>query len=293
MNSVAVLVFDSDGVLSSGGRALPYALELIQELNENHFPFYILTNNPFLDAEKKSPSYRKQGFQIAPEKIIGAAHPLKNQLENLPRKYGKLYAVGSEDPTEMLRNCGYEIDLCSDEIDGILLLDDDLRWDADRMARLLELLMHQPQLPFIVPNPDLVYPDRPGHLYLTTGSWSRMLVMLCKEKGLNIEPIYLGKPYSPIYKSLQNILDVTYPELNKKNVLMLGDSPATDILGANRQGWLSALIETGNHRFGRDRSDSQAHWTFKDLGEFWKVFKNGRTYEFLGHADRTQKTAWN
>ena len=271
---ISILVFDSDGVLSSGGQPFPHALEIIAELNRTGYPYYILTNNPFLDSERKSLNYARQGFSIPPERIIGAAHPLRNVLSQLPKKTGQLYAVGCEDPKEYLKNLGFSIDLTSDDVDGILLLDDDLRWDADRVSRVLELLIQRPDLPFIVPNPDMVYPDRPGHLYLTSGSWSRLLVMLCAEKGLNIQPIHLGKPFSPIYASLQKILDQQYPGLSKNQVLMLGDSPGTDVLGANQQGWLSALIETGNHRFGRDRQDCQATYVYQSLVEFWADFKS-------------------
>ena len=271
---VSILVFDSDGVLSSGGKPFPHAIEIIDELNHTGFPYYILTNNPFLDTKRKSRGYAHQGFHIAPERIFGAAHPLKQALANVPKKTGRLYAVGDEDPTAYLREVGFEIDNHSDDIDGILLLDDDFGWDADRVTRVLELLLLRPYLPLIVPNPDMVFPDRPGHLYLTTGAWSRMLVMLCAEKGVRVHPINLGKPFSPIYESLQRVLDENFPNIPKSQVLMLGDSPATDILGANHQGWLSALIETGNHRFGRDREDCQATYTYKSLVEFWTEFKS-------------------
>jgi ribonucleotide monophosphatase NagD (HAD superfamily) len=56
---------------------------------------------------------------------------------------------------------------------------------------------------------------------------------------------------------------------------MLGDSPGTDILGANRQGWSSVLIETGNHRFGEDLEGSRANFRFKDLVAFKEKLDKG------------------
>jgi NagD protein len=270
MNTPQILVFDSDGVLSSGGIALPHAQDLISELNEKGHPYYILTNNPFLDAQKKSDGYRQQGFEIAPERIFGAAHPLERVLKDLNSTHGALYAVGVEDPSHMLHGFGYDIDNKSQDVDGILLLDDDHRWDADRVADILDLLMAQPNLPLIVPNPDLVYPDRPGHLYCTTGAWVDMLLNLCAQKGRDIQPIYLGKPYAPIYQCLQEELHAHFPKIKGDQITMLGDSPATDILGANRQGWRSALIKTGNFHYGADRLECRATETHEDLASFRK-----------------------
>ena len=61
-----------------------------------------------------------------------------------------------------------------------------------------------------------------------------------------------------------------FPKIKGDQITMLGDSPATDILGANRQGWRSALIKTGNFHYGADRPECRATETHEDLASFRK-----------------------
>jgi len=269
-----VLVFDSDGVIASGGILLPHAIDLFDKLEKDHFPFYVLTNNPFLDPKAKSLSYKKLGLNISENQIVGAAHPLNHSLSKIKKTHSKVFAIGIENPESLLQKHGFQIDNQSNNIDAILLLDDDEKWDANLVSYLLNLLIHNPQLPLIVPNPDLVFPDKPNNLFLTSGSWAHLLVHLCSQKGLDISPIYLGKPYTPIYECLieQMKADSLFPK--KESIFMLGDSPATDISGANQQGWTSILIQTGNHHYGLDKPNCQADFTFANLESFDKNFFN-------------------
>lgn len=272
MHRFNVLVFDSDGVLASGGTALPMARELIGTLNERRFPYFVLTNGPFLCPNAKSERYAQMGLDIAPWRIIGSAHPLGDVLAQLPRQHGRLFVIASEDTEALLAKSCWAVDNSSLEVDGILLLDDDLHWDAQRVTDVLNLLLRRPGLPLIVPNPDLVFPDRPGRLFPTSGAWARLLTELCAARGVRVEPIFLGKPHAPIYRYLQTLLDRHHPGLARNRIAMLGDSPETDVLGANRQGWFSILIRTGNASFGAHPEGSEADLSFDDLRAFCRVF---------------------
>lgn len=57
--------------------------------------------------------------------------------------------------------------------------------------------------------------------------------------------IYTGKPYRGIYEYIYT----TYPEIKDKKVLMVGDTPWTDIVGANNFGIDSAMTLTGSYQF--------------------------------------------
>jgi HAD superfamily hydrolase (TIGR01459 family) len=53
---------------------------------------------------------------------------------------------------------------------------------------------------------------------------------------------YMGKPFEPIFTRALSM----YPDIDKKRVIMIGDTISTDILGANNMGIDSALVTTGN-----------------------------------------------
>ena len=64
--------------------------------------------------------------------------------------------------------------------------------------------------------------------------------------GVEIEPIYLGKPHAAIYEHTLYELERRFGvEPEPECILMLGDSLASDVRGANRAGFTSALVLTG------------------------------------------------
>lgn len=262
-----VIVLDSDGILTSGGQALPGAHELLNRLIESGLPHYVLTNCPFLEVQWRLDKYRKLDLPVDANRLYGAAHPLPKALEALHKRSGRLWAIGVEDPAPWLAQRGWTIDLeCpASDLDGVLLLDDDWTWEGKRVATLAKLFQERPDLPLIVPNPDLLFPDRPGELMLTSGAWVRLLQEICSANGVELSPICLGKPHPPAFEMVQDAIDRERPGTHRSEVLMVGDSPATDILGANRFGWSSALVETGNLHFGEGREGCQPQHRFADL----------------------------
>ena len=72
---------------------------------------------------------------------------------------------------------------------------------------------------------------------------------LLGEMGAPREPIYLGKPYAPIYDCAVRYLRERFPGFSgadRKRILMVGDYLTSDILGGNRNGLTSVLVLTGN-----------------------------------------------
>ncbi|MDR0678604.1 MAG: HAD-IA family hydrolase [Holosporaceae bacterium] len=64
--------------------------------------------------------------------------------------------------------------------------------------------------------------------------------------------VYFGKPYAGIFEYAKQLVDAVEP------ILMIGDTPWTDISGANACGWSSALVMTTGvaHEFLRRMDDS-------------------------------------
>jgi HAD superfamily hydrolase (TIGR01459 family) len=95
-------------------------------------------------------------------------------------------------------------------------------------------------LPMICPNPDqFAHEGKPARAVVRQGSIARMY----EEMGGQV--FYIGKPYNKAYDTAMNHFrkhNITDP----KEVLMVGDTPETDIRGARHCGMPSALvIQTG------------------------------------------------
>jgi len=64
--------------------------------------------------------------------------------------------------------------------------------------------------------------------------------------GVRIAPVFLGKPYSPIFRHNHTELEKQSGEtIERERVLMVGDTLAGDIKGGNDFGYTTALMLTG------------------------------------------------
>jgi len=74
-----------------------------------------------------------------------------------------------------------------------------------------------------------------GQIELSVGSWVQML-----EKASGVKAIYIGKPNPYAFE-----LTLKSMNLNKTEVIMVGDQVSTDIKGAINFGIKSILLKTG------------------------------------------------
>lgn len=88
------------------------------------------------------------------------------------------------------------------------------------------------ELPIICANPDISIFTVQGEEQFCAGYIAHQL----EQKGAKI--IYIGKPYSNIYEFIYSKANIT----NKTNTAAIGDSLATDIVGANNQKLFSILV---------------------------------------------------
>lgn len=240
------LALDVDGVLRSGRRALPGAVGFLRQLEVSGMPWCVMTNCPFLDREVKAAELRSVGLPVPPSRLIGAADPLGEVLAGLQLRSATVYSQGVEPPGDYLRQFGLEVDVAAaaQELGAIILFDDDFGWTLPRIAEVYNLLRKCPELPLIVPNPDQVFPHE-GELMPTSGSIARWLQGLCRLHDLHIDPIYLGKPYPPMYRRAEALLKGMDGSLKAGQIAMIGDSLFSDMAGAQRAGWLTGWMQTG------------------------------------------------
>lgn len=259
LQGIRAFVFDSDGVISQCARPLPGAETLFRLLEQRGIPRRIMTNSSYTDGAKKHAVYREMNFCIGADEIIGCASVLPDYLAQHPLRSPRVWACGNANPTAFLESLGLIHDNKTplEELGAFILLDDDFTWDTNRVAEVFNKLLQDPEIPLIVPNPDFLYPIRKGEFFPTSGAPAAWIRELLAWKGVDIEPVYFGKPHHFLYHKVFASLSRVLPDLRPDEVAMVGDSPAVDIKGANRAGWHSILVETGNHRLGAKDPDAQ------------------------------------
>jgi HAD superfamily hydrolase (TIGR01459 family) len=123
------------------------------------------------------------------------------------------------------------------------LFDDVTETPADYMDLLAKLAEHD--LPMICANPDYLV-ERGHELVYCAGA----LAAIYEEKGGKV--VYAGKPYGPVYElALETITDIAGRQVEKAEVLAIGDGVNTDIAGASAFGVDAVFVASGLHAPGK------------------------------------------
>ena len=106
----------------------------------------------------------------------------------------------------------------------------------------INLLRHR-LVPVVVANTDLLYPVSKDRVALATGSVARLA-----EYVLGRKFIRFGKPATQMFQFALESIMPDFPDVCAADVLMVGDTLHTDILGGNSFGIATALVLSGNTR---------------------------------------------
>lgn len=96
-------MFDIDGVLVRGSKALPTAKPALELLNKNNIPFILLTNGGGVTESSRVNFLSSEiGVPLSPLQIVQSHTPLKAQIN----KYKRVMVVGG--PNDLARHCALE-----------------------------------------------------------------------------------------------------------------------------------------------------------------------------------------
>ncbi|MBN7768693.1 HAD hydrolase-like protein [Marinobacter daepoensis] len=230
-----VFVFDAFGVLNAGTRAFPSAIERIRQLQSLGKTVMILSNAATASHAALVRKYQLMGFAIAPENLVSSRWVLEQRLRSAPvtGRYGVLAPASSEPDTlpvdghpVLPGTTGSQLDA----FDGFIFLSSE-GWNEADHDTLADSLKRLPR-PVIVANPDLVAP-RGDCLTLEPGFFAHRLMDQC-----DTLPEFFGKPYLPAF---QAVLDKV-PGIPAGDILMVGDTLHTDILGGQAAGMKTLLV---------------------------------------------------
>jgi HAD superfamily hydrolase (TIGR01450 family) len=241
-----VIFFDAYGVLKNHKGILPGIKEMLIFLQENNIDFYVLTNDASRSPELLVKSYHNAGItEITEHKIISSGMLAREYIQNKVQN-GRIAYLGTEASAHYIENEGLktisikdlDIDDISD-ISALVFLDDegyDWRFDINKALNLLR----KQSMPIIVANTDGSYPVAKKDVAIAIGAIADML-----EKLTNKSFIKFGKPDSQIFNYAYNYA-INEDFATKKDILMVGDSLHTDIIGGNKFGIDTCLVLSGN-----------------------------------------------
>nr|WP_255695675.1 HAD-IIA family hydrolase [Rhodohalobacter sp. 614A] len=239
---------DSYGVLKNHQGLISGVQESIEFIRDQGIALRVLTNDASRSQQQQVEVFEKLGLKGLKEEEIVTSGMLARQFLELKIRTGKIAYLGTENSASYILKFGLEavpvadIDLeNSRDISAFVFLDDE-GFDWNRDINKTVNFLRRNNLPIIVANSDKYYPISNNDVAVAIGGISRLV-----ESVLNQKFIRFGKPDSQMFM-------YAYDELNnsghyeKGDILMVGDTLHTDILGGNKFGLKTLLVLSGNTR---------------------------------------------
>jgi HAD superfamily hydrolase (TIGR01450 family) len=251
------VVLDIDGVLQVGGRAIPGSIQMISRLRRLHVPVSLLTNDGSSSVAQKRQKLNRRGFDFRRDEITSCGDGLVEFVEKRRLRGRLFFVLGSLGSPNYATRAGLRITRNLARLsrcDGVIVGEHEYDWEPAINAVINSFARHPDRL-LIAPNPDEYYPGRRGTIRIASGGVARFVQRVLDTCGVALDPIYLGKPYQPIFQHHHALLERRLGrKISRRRVLMLGDSMASDVCGAAGFGYRSGLMLTGlttEHRLSR------------------------------------------
>lgn len=240
--------FDAFGVLKNHEGLIPGIENTFEYLEKKGIPYYVLTNDSSRSPEELSMWYRERGMTcISTDKILSsgmlAMEFFKTKLAN-----GKVVAfLGTKKSAHYLESAGQNTIPISDVnlndldfIKSFAFLDDEgFDWNKD-IDKTINLLRHK-NMTVIVANTDKNYPVNKNDISVAIGGLADLVEQILGKKFIRF-----GKPDAQMFLLAYERAMLDIPDIKRNEILMVGDTLDTDIIGGNKFGLDTVLVLSGN-----------------------------------------------
>ncbi|KAI0133227.1 HAD-like domain-containing protein [Hypoxylon sp. NC0597] len=183
-----------------------------------------------------------------------------------------------------------------------------LRSENGRLGTLAKDPVSQ-RIPIYFSQGDLLCPTEHWQPRMSQGAFRIGLEAMYKAlTGTDLERVVYGKPETATYKYADEVLTSWMETLHgeeklPENIYMIGDNPASDIIGGNMYGWNTCLVRTGVFQGGDNDENNPANFGVfanvleavqtalrKQLGDDFKMHFDERINPVL-HGDKADAAA--
>lgn len=241
-----IIFFDAFGVLKTYSGLVPGIEKTFEYLAKENKEYYIVTNDASRSPEQLAASYHRMGLHaITPERIVSSGMLTKEFLD-LKVPDGIVAYLGTPDSAHYIERSGLKTlpigevnEQNIDKISAMIFLDDEgFNWFED-LNKTVNLLRRR-TIPVIVANTDRAYPLTATNVSIAIGGIAAMI-----ESVVGKQFIRFGKPDSQMFMFAYDLIR-EYRQVSKSDIVMVGDTLNTDILGGNKFGFDTVLVLTGN-----------------------------------------------
>ena len=240
---VRLVIFDLDGVVYRGDEAIPGAAGLVAWLHRCRVAVRFATNNSMVAREGYVERLGAMGIETTADEIVTSSSATVEHLHRHAPDVRRVMAIGAEGLREELSAAGFETTMAGDVSAAVpggaldqsydaLIVGLDPSFDYARLASGMSAVAAGARL--IATNADARYPTPSGFL---PGAGS-IVASLAAATG--VTPEIIGKPEPAMFRAIIEASGIPAAE-----TVVVGDNPASDIVGARRAGCASILVLTG------------------------------------------------
>lgn len=245
VDSYSCIFFDAYGVLKSSAGVYPGVLDVLESLRGRGKQIYLVTNDASKSPHRMAANYEKNGESLLPVgRIVSSGLLVEDYLRNKVRS-GWVAYLGKEASAYYIAAAGlHPIPIAElrpdDHSPRCVVMMDDEGFDWFRDINTVVNLVRRHNIPVVVANTDITYPANQEDLNVAAGGLARLI-----EAATGRQFIHFGKPDPMIFSKAYHLALDENPTLTKREVLMVGDTLFTDILGGNKYGLDTALVLSG------------------------------------------------
>lgn len=241
-----IIFFDAFGVIKTYRGLIPGIERTFKYLEDQGKEYYIVTNDASRSPQQLAEAYHKYGLNvITADRIISSGMLTKEYLD-LQVHDGIVAYLGTPESQHYIDSFGLHtmpvnaVDSSNiDKVNAMIFLDDEgFDWFGD-LNKTVNLLRKR-TIPVIVANTDFAYPVSVGDVSIAIGGIAAMIETIVGKSFIRF-----GKPDSQMFMFAYDLIR-EYRPITKKQIVMVGDTLQTDILGGNKFGLDTVLVLSGN-----------------------------------------------
>jgi len=239
--------FDAFGVLKNHKGLIQDIDKTFEYLERKGIYYYVLTNDSSRSPEELARWYQEKGMKyITTDKILSSGMLAMEYFKTKITNGNAVAYLGTKASAHYIESVGLktvpigDVDLDNlDEIESFAFLDDEgFNWNED-INKTINLLRKK-NMSVVVANTDINYPVSKNDISVAIGGLADLV-----ENIIGKTFIRFGKPDAQMFllayeRALKDI------NVKRKEILMVGDTLYTDIIGGNKFGMDTALVLSGN-----------------------------------------------
>ena len=222
-------LIDLDGTIYLGSQIIPAGKRFVEKLQTLSLPFLFVTNNTTKSPQVVANRLAHEFDIHVPESTIYTASLATIDFMKSDGKGNKVFVIGESGLVDLILAAGF---ICDEEAPDYVVVGLDTAINYEKLSTAILAIRNGSV--FIGTNPDKNIPTEKG-LLPGAGSFISLI-----QTATQVEPVIIGKPNAIIMEEAINRLD-----LNKKEVLMVGDNYETDIQAGLLNGIDTLLVLSG------------------------------------------------